>query len=258
MIVYTEDGKIIDVSSSEDSYSEFLRSCAPKCRIEIIEDDEDYNGRYRQKNKTLANYLTCDKELKNRYEVYVKNNCLYSNNKLLDTERIFKDAFKETIEDFVERTKDQKFYKETRQSRLSCIVIDKEDKMYVFPFKFGVCYHNFITNKEDLKFAGMGIFKNGKISYITNYNSNFYTMQAITIKNCLFEKLNKMTKNNPQKLFDKNFKIKQIDVVEAINSKKYGITLFEQNLSESKTAEKDYIINYLKNLFNKAKSRSLF
>ncbi len=155
----------------------------------------------------------CDNRNKEKYKVYIKNGKFYSNGQVLDSLSIYKNMFKESPEKEEHIIIDLFGENNTSVGKVyfSCTVIDKNNDLYVFPFKNGVIHHNFISRNNDVLFAGMALFKNGKISYLSNYSGHYETlMQAV--ETVLFPKFMEMYDNDLSNLFTDEFDINNIDV----------------------------------------------
>lgn len=191
--------------------------------------------------KSLKNSIIfANEEEKINYQVGVEND-----NLIFIKDKIIIDTTNEYFNKFGQNLIQEK-------SILSCFIIDRNNNLFIFPFKKAVMHHSFITKDQILnKLAGMLYVKGGKICYLENI-SGHYKPEAKQF-DLFFEKLKIMSKNNEiYNLFHHNFQIEKSKFsnnnIDTLNIKDYGLKLI--NIDDESA---DIIRRRIKNKYFKNK-----
>ncbi len=130
-------------------------------------------------------------EEKEKFKVHVENEKLcFEDGTPVDSYSLFVKTFGRTPDedDALLASIGGPFAEITKKSAFSCFVVDKDDNLYITPYRISTSHHNFLTNDEGVKIAGLVLMKEGKIYYLSNL-SGHYRPEASRISKFLIPKL---------------------------------------------------------------------
>lgn len=153
-----------------------------------------------------------DQQEKENYAVYLQNNklCYFRNDKYIpiDSTEIFKEFFDGRVpaedEKYLESIGFPMLPERSGKSEFSCFVIDKDNKMYINPYRPDTIQHTFTTYGDSVLCAGLILLKNGTIYYIDNTSGHYLTGNEKLELFFIFLKQNSKIKNISV-YFDKEF-----------------------------------------------------
>lgn len=219
-----------------------------------------------KKLQPLLRMSYCKNELeKEQYKVYLLNGGLYhfrfGKYIEIDSEELFKSVFNDRTpmedDEYLESMGYHLLPERKGKSCFSCFVIDKNNNLYIHPYRQDTIQHTFITSGEDVLCAGLMFIKDAKICYIDNRSGHYLsTPKYVQI---LFNFLLINSKENINAYFTKDFTLfrnyfanKPIDIISnkdfGLNFYKYGIKTHEELLEESELRKiinnKYFLVNF--------------
>lgn len=173
-----------------------------------------------------------------KINIFEEKICYLNNNPMKKFEYLVADTVNDFLSNFLRLPKDDDQYmnltdsKRLGKSNFSCFIIDKNDNLYIFPYRSNTIHHTYITKNEPVKMAGMIRIENGKICYIDNKSGHYCPNPdgMLVFFDCL-KKLNNM--NDIKHLFHKKFCFERDsfsdNLIGIVDNQEWGINLLNIN-----------------------------
>lgn len=204
---------------SRESIAEFLE-------IKKDESPEEAVAMLFEKPKEVAELLGITKtyrmlyadfDIKIRHCVSIINFKLtYNDLSTVDSHRIFYEKFNRTPtedDEFIELSGRTIHPHRRGKSAFSCFVLDKDENLFIFPYRLNTMQHTFITRGEAIFFAGTMKVIDGLIDYIDD-NSGHYRPHPSSILSIAYH-FKGILGENIGRIFTNDFGFKNVGLVDS-------------------------------------------
>lgn len=192
-----------------------------------------------QKIEIMTMKYCKNNEEREKFKVHLVSNklCFFSNEKKsyqnIDSINLFKQFFNgrtpKEDDEYLIKSKYPILPERIGKSTCSCFIVNKNNDLYISPYRQDTMQHSFIMDCEDILSAGLIYCENGVILYIEN-RAGHYLPEPDNIL-FFFQFLSYKTGKNITKMFHKDFDIKRENFSKSqntiINNKEYGLNFFK-------------------------------
>lgn len=119
-----------------------------------------------------------DMNEKQKFMVRVEKDGLYFvDGTIIDSETLFMSFFEgrspKEDDDFLSKSRFSIDIHRLGKSGMSCIILDKNENLFIFPYRAETIHHTFVTHGEDVIFAGMIKVNSGKITFLADKSGHY-------------------------------------------------------------------------------------